>query len=304
MRSIVVENKYSGLRIDKFLREEFPRLSFASMQKALRQKDVKVNGVRIKQDYTVVLGDEVQIYVVDDILDGIEQKKSPDADMGFSIVYEDSNIIIVNKSQDMSVHADKGQSSGTLIDLVRNYLKPQEIFLCHRLDRNTSGLVVLAKNKPSLDLIVEKMESREIKKYYQCLVKGKMENQSAQLKAFLFKDKSKSMVYIGDKKTIGSMEITTNYNVIKYYPKNDISLLEVELVTGRTHQIRAHLAHIDHPVIGDGKYGSNSINRPLGAKYQELCAYKIIFDIENAGHLEYLKNKEFKITPAFGVKLF
>ena len=313
MKSILVDEQHTNMRIDKYLKEIFPRLPFGAMQKAFRKKDVKVNGIRIKQDYNVVSGDKLEVYIIDEILDGLNDKYDSNLNKGFTVVFEDANIIIINKEQGIPVHPDREQTSDTLIDLVRNYLNVKGDYapdnpasfppsLCHRLDRNTGGLVIIALNRESLDIIMEKMETREIKKCYQCLVKGRMERQNEQLKAYLQKDENKSMVFINDKKIAGSVEIITKYRVLDYRSDIDVSQLEIELVTGRTHQIRAHLAHIGHPVIGDGKYGTNAVNRPLGAKYQALWAYKIKFDLKDAGHLNYLAGREFKVEPEFNIK--
>ncbi len=309
MKTLIVDEKHSDKRIDRYITAVLPDLSFPLLQKTFRKKDVKVNGVRVKQDYMVAPGDKIELYIADSLLEETAQKNTGRQDKGFEAVYEDDNLLIVNKKQGIPVHPDRDQSSGTLIDNVRKYLKeknsPEAVtssfqpMLCHRLDRNTGGLVLIAKNQESLDILLEKIETREITKYYQCLVKGKPEKDSAVLKAFLFKDESKSQVYINSRRTPGALEIITKYTLISYHKKLDISKLEIELVTGRTHQIRAHLASIGHPVIGDGKYGSNAVNRPLGARYQALWAYKLEFDFTEAGKLNYLKGRSFEVKPQF-----
>ncbi|MCX8128647.1 MAG: RluA family pseudouridine synthase [Clostridia bacterium] len=307
MRSIVITEETSNKKIDKAIKELFPRMPASAMYKAFRKKDVKVNGVRVKDDYIVLLGDRLELYITDDILDG----KGFSLNSGFSIVYEDVNLLIVNKEQGIPVHPDKDQVSNTLIDLVQAYLKEKGEYsphksdsfppsLCHRLDRNTGGLLIIAKNEKSLKVMLDKIKSKEVKKYYQCLVSGRMQKQEEELKAYLTKDERKSRVFIDDKRTRDSLEIVTRYRVLSY--ENNISKLEIELVTGRTHQIRAHLAHIGHPIIGDGKYGTNAINRPLKAKFQALWAYKLKFSFcSDAGILNYLKGKTFEVKPTFKI---
>lgn len=162
---------------------------------------------------------------------------------------------------------------------------------CHRLDRNTTGLVLFAKNKEALDILFNKFKNHEIKKFYRALVYGIPKVKNARLEAFLFKDTKNSIVYISDTLKKGYQKIITSYKVLEEFP-NNTSLLDVEIETGKTHQIRAHLAHIGYPIVGDGKYGINSVNKKLGYKYQQLCSYKLQFCFSsNSGILSYLNNK-------------
>jgi 23S rRNA pseudouridine955/2504/2580 synthase len=311
MKTIIIAELQTGKKIDKIIKETFPQMPVSALFKAFRKKDIKVNGIRVKDDYIVAFGDKLEIFIVDEILDGTPLEQKNKQNKSFSVLYEDKNILIVNKDQGIPVHPDKEQATNTLIDQVQNYLQQKEEYnplkpssftpaLCHRLDRNTSGLVIIAKNNESLKILLSKIKNREIKKFYQCLVSGKMENNQAELKAFLYKQEKKSRVFVDDKKSKDAVEIITKYKVLSF--ENDISLLEVELVTGRTHQIRAHLAHIGHPIIGDGKYGTNTINRKFAAKRQALCAYKIVFDFYDAGMLNYLKGRTLEVIPEFKIK--
>jgi len=293
MRTVIAEEKHESKKIDKVIRDFFPNLSSGMLFKALRKKDIKVNGTRVKEDYLVSFEDKIEIYIIDDFLFGKN-------DEGYSVVFEDNNVLVVNKAQGIPVHPDNNQKEATLIDKLQTLYGP-DIALCHRLDRNTSGLVILAKNSATLDIMLDKIKNREIQKYYSCIVSGRMEKKQAELTDFLEKNENISKVFISDKKSRDSVQIVTRYRVIKTL--YDLSLLEVELITGKTHQIRAHLAYYGHPIIGDGKYGKNAENKRYNTKYQMLCASKLIFDFKSsAKHLDYLKNKTISIEPPFDLE--
>ena len=293
MRNVIALNRHNGKKIDRVIREFFPNVSSGMLYKALRKKDVKVNGNRVKEDYIVSTGDSIDIYIIDELLLGREED-------GFSIIYDDENLIIANKAAGLPVHPDRNQKEATLIDKLQNKFGP-EVALCHRLDRNTSGLIIAAKNQPSLDILLQKIKDKEIDKFYQCIVWGQMEKYQDELIAYLDKNEQISRVFVSDVKTSGSQKIITRYKVIDTF--QDTSLLEVELITGKTHQIRAHLAHAGHPIIGDGKYGTNLINKQYSAKCQLLCAYKLVFNFSTtAHHLNYLNNKSFEIKAPFDIR--
>ena len=310
MRSITVSSKYVNKKLEFVLRSEFPNMPASAMYKAFRKKDIRVNGVRVKEDYLVNPGYKIDIYISDSIIDGKPLKNDSGMNMGFTVVYEDNNILIVNKDQGIPVHPDNDQQYNTLIDNVKSYLelkgdyspKNKSSFapsLCHRLDRNTGGLVIIAKNEEALKTILDKIKYKEIKKYYQCLVQGHVEKKSETLKAFLQKDSRKSRVFVSDVKSKNSVEIITKYRVLSY--EANYTKLEIELVTGRTHQIRAHMAYIGHPIVGDGKYGTNQFNKSMGMKTQALWAYKLYFDFTGSSCLDYLKGKVFEVVPGFSM---
>ena len=222
------------------------------------------------------------------------------------MVYEDDNIILLNKRPGVLVHEDDEGRDNTLVMHLKAYLyqkgeydpESEQSFapaLCNRIDRNTGGIVIGAKNAEALRVMNEKIKNDEISKFYYCAVHGSMPKKADTLTGFLLKDSDKNQVKIFDKQVRGSKNIITKYKVVA--EKNSMSLLEVELVTGRTHQIRAHLSYIGHPLVGDGKYGINKDDRAKGYKYQALYAYRLRFDFDDdTGALGYLKGKEVKLA--------
>lgn len=277
MKSLIVTNNFNGKKLSSFVFYSFPNLAKNTFYKALRQKDIRINGKRINTDCTIYVDDKLSIYIADNLLF---------PSINLEIIYEDDNILIVNKPNNIEV---VGENS--LTSLINTKFSSNNIMPCHRLDRNTTGLVLFAKNKEALDILFNKFKNHEIKKFYRALVYGIPKVKNARLEAFLFKDTKNSIVYISDTFKKGYQKIITSYKVLEEFP-NNTSLLDVEIETGKTHQIRAHLAHIGYPIVGDGKYGINSVNKKLGYKYQQLCSYKLQFCFSsNSGILSYLNNK-------------
>ena len=279
MKKLIVPQKYDNKKLTKFILDTFPNLSSNMLYKALRQKDIKIDGKRTNKDCTIYEGNELQIFIADSIL-------YPNIDL--KIVFEDDNILIINKSANLEV---TGNNSLTTIVHSKYYDNNFLPMPCHRLDRNTNGLVLFAKNEESLNILFDKFKNHEIQKKYLALVYGIPKVKNARLEAYLFKDNKKSIVYISDDFKTGYSKIITSYTVIKEY-KNNSSLLEVQIETGKTHQIRAHLAHIGYPIIGDGKYGINSVNKEFGFKYQQLTSCELTFNFKtDSGILNYLNGK-------------
>lgn len=286
MKSLIVNEKFNSKKLNSFLMDNFSNLSINTLYKALRKKDIRINGKRVSKNVTIYAGDIVDVYISDELLLSTKTIDIP-------TVYEDDNILIVNKPTGIEI---TGENSLTSV-LQNKY--SSNISPCHRLDRNTTGLIVFSKNSEALDILLNKFKHHEIEKHYACLVYGTPNKETETLTAYLFKDAKKSMVYISNSPKKGYLKIITTYTILNQF-NNNTCILDVNLHTGRTHQIRAHLAHIGHPIIGDGKYGINEINKKFNAKNQKLCSYKLKFNfVSESGILDYLKGKEFKIDYNF-----
>lgn len=306
MKKIIIKENDSGQRIDKFLLKTFKNLPQSLMYKYIRKKRIKINDKRCDISTKLSNGDEISLYINDELLSpSIKQYDFLNAPSKINIVYEDDNILLLNKKPGLIVHQDDTYHFDSLISRVKHYLYDKGEYnpdkensfvpsLVNRIDRNTGGIVIAAKNAESLRILNQKMKDRELEKKYLCVVHGILKEKSAVLKDFLEKNESQNRVYILKNRTPNSKTIITKYKVLK--EKNNLSLLEVTLLTGRTHQIRAHMAYIGHPLMGDGKYGTNKINKNSGYKWQALYSYKLKFNFSKpSGILEYLNGKEFKV---------
>ena len=308
MKEFQIKKNDAGQRLDKFLTKAVKGLPISLMYKYIRTKKIKINRARTEQKYVLQEGDVVQLFIKDEFFDSPEKDNSALSSITpkLTVVYEDENIILCNKRPGVLVHEDDEGKDNTLIMHIKAYLyqkgeynpENEQSFtpaLCNRIDRNTGGIVIGAKNAEALRVMNEKIKNDEISKFYYCVVHGKMPQKADTLTGFLLKDSDKNQVKIFDKQVKGSKNIITKYKVIS--EKNDMSLLEIELVTGRTHQIRAHMSYIGHPLLGDGKYGINKEDRSKGYKYQALYAYRLRFDFsDDSGALGYLKGKEVKLS--------
>jgi 23S rRNA pseudouridine955/2504/2580 synthase len=326
-----VDPAFDGKSLVRVILGRYPSLSAARVFQALRRKDIRLNGKRQHADAPVHAGDEVTLYISGDLseTDNAAGTSSPGGKPGmsssyYSVVFQDPLILIVAKKPGIAVQPGESGKAGRLpepdlLSVIRLDFNEPAIELCHRLDRQTGGLLVLSRKPAGLAAVREMMMSGQIIKRYRCLVRGTPTAGEAvlshdglpmlEMAAWLEKDAGQSLVYVHDQKQPGDLPIITRYRILEVYKnagpdEEDVSLLEVELPTGRTHQIRAHFAHIGHPLLGDGKYGLNVYNRFLKGRRgsisrQQLVASQILFLPDIKGPLAYLAGRTFSIEPEF-----
>jgi 23S rRNA pseudouridine955/2504/2580 synthase len=307
MRTVVINRNDSDQRIDNFLRKTFPKLTRNLIYRYLRTKRIKVNDIKVLPSYRLQHNDQLTVYINNELLSKNESTKDfLLAPTKLNIVYEDENILIVNKPVGLVVHSDESKKADTLINRIQhylfkngkwNYLNENSFIpsLVHRLDRNTSGLIITAKNAPSLRILSEKIKTHEIDKYYLCRVYGIIDPKKGMLSDYLTRNLDKKIVKVTQKPiNSNSQQIITEYRTISH--DKNTSLIEIKLITGKTHQIRAHMAFINHPLVGEQKYTTPKYSKMNVKQHQQLMAYKIVFNFKkDAGILNYLNHKIFEI---------
>ena len=306
MKEFTIGANDAGQRLDRFLSKAVPLLPASLAQKYIRIKRIKLNGGRAERDTRLQSGDTLQLYINDEFFEAPREDNAylTVATPKLNIVYEDDNILLADKRPGMAVHPHDGAEYGrTLIDHIQAYLyqkrqwspRGENAFapaLCNRIDRNTGGIVIAAKNAEALRILNQKIKDRELEKRYLAIVEGTPKPASGSLKGYLFKDAKKNRVFVTDKPQPGAKTCQTNY--VTLASKRGLSLVECDLITGRTHQIRAQFAHAGHPLLGDGKYGK--LNKNIDRNYQALYSYKLTFRFTtDSGCLEYLNGKSFQV---------
>ncbi len=313
MKEFTIGPNDAGQRLDRFLAKAVPLLPASLAQKYIRLKRIKCNGKRIERDTRLQDGDILQLYINDEFFDKPREENAylTVATPKLKIVYEDDQILLVDKRPGLAVHPHDGAEYGrTLIDHIQSYLyqkrewRPREEnaftpALCNRIDRNTGGIVIAAKTAEALRVMNQKIKDRELDKRYLAIVEGTPKQKEGSLKGYLFKDAKKNRVFVTDTPQTGAKSCQTNYRILA--SRQGLSLVECELVTGRTHQIRAQFAHAGHPLLGDGKYGK--LDKRFDRSYQALYSYQLTFAFTtDAGALEGLNGKCFRVQNVEFVK--
>ena len=313
MKEFTISANDAGQRLDRFLAKAVPLLPASLAQKYIRIKRIKLDGKRVERDTRLNTGDVLQLYINDEFFDHPREDNAylTVANPKLTIVYEDEHILLVDKRPGLAVHPHDGAEYGrTLIDHIQSYLyqkkewRPREEnafrpALCNRIDRNTGGIVIAAKTAEALRVLNQKIKDRELDKRYLAIIEGSLKPKDGSLKGYLFKDAKKNRVFVTDTPQTGSKSCQTNYKTVA--SKGGLTLVECELITGRTHQIRAQFAHAGHPLLGDGKYGK--LDKRFDRNYQALYSYKLSFTFTtDAGGLEHLNGKSFRVAEVDFVK--
>lgn len=307
MKEFTIGKNDAGQRLDRWLAKTLPLLPAPLAQKYIRLKRVKVNGKGSQRDVRLQLGDILQLYINDEFF---EQPREENAFLSvfkphLDIVYEDENLMLLNKRPGLLCHADEHEKVSTLITHIQAYLYQKKEWnprdehsftpaLCNRIDRNTGGIVMAAKNAETLRILNQKIRDREIAKFYLAIVHGRMKPSQGKLEGFLLKDEDRAQVKVFSRPVPGGKSAATLYKTLR--TEGGLSLVECELLTGRTHQIRAQFAAAGHPLLGDGKYGRERDNKKYGRSFQALYSYKLAFTFPtDAGLLEYLRGRVFTV---------
>jgi 23S rRNA pseudouridine955/2504/2580 synthase len=313
MKEFTIGKNDAGQRLDRFLAKAVPLLPASLAQKYIRIKRIKWNGGRAERDTRLQEGDLLQLYINDEFFEKPREDNAylTVASPKLNIVYEDAHILLVDKRPGIAVHPHDGAEYGrTLIDHILSYLYQKKEWtprgenaftpaLCNRIDRNTGGIVIAAKTAEALRVMNQKIKDRELDKRYLAIVEGCPKPETGSLKGYLFKDEKKNRVFVSDSPKPGAKTCQTNYKVLA--KRKELSLVECELITGRTHQIRAQFAHAGHPLLGDGKYGK--LDKRFDRNYQALYSYKLTFCFTtDAGELAYLNGKSFRVEEVDFVK--
>ena len=304
MKSYLINQNDAGQRVSKFVEKTVPALPPSLLYKYFRLKRIKLNKKRCQPQDRLQEGDLVELYINDEFFGEGRQDlaflKVPDK---LTIIYEDENILLVDKKPGLVVHEDDDNTPDTLINRILHYLynkgeynpQAEQSFvpaLCNRIDRNTGGIVIAAKNAEALRVLNEKIRERELSKFYLCICLGRPEPPKGRIECFLRKDSKTNTVRVYHHPVPDGRSAVTLYETLE--TRDRLSLVEVELLTGRTHQIRASFADMGHPLLGDGKYGVGSVNRRYGETQQALYSYRLRFDFPtDAGILNYLRGREF-----------
>ena len=316
MKEFTIGKNDAGQRLDRWLAKTLPLLPAPLAQKYIRLKRVKVNGKGSQRDVWLQLGDILQLYINDEFF---EQPREENAFLSvfkphLDIVYEDENLMLLNKRPGLLCHADEHEKVNTLITHIQAYLYQKKEWnprdehsftpaLCNRIDRNTGGIVIAAKTAEALRILNDKIKDREMEKRYLCIVHGRPKPPEGLIENFLRRDEKRKQVTLHKTRVPGAKTARTRYRTLASHGK--LSLVECELLTGRTHQIRAHMASIGCPLLGDGKYGTNELNRPYGETGQALYAYSLTFRFaQDAGALQYLNGKTFMVKDIPFVKKY
>ena len=313
MKELTIGRNDAGQRLDRFLAKAVPLMPASLAQKYIRIKRIKLNGKRAERDSRLNEGDVLQLYINDEFFDKPSQDNAylTVATPKLSIVYEDEHVLLVDKRPGIAVHPHDGAEYGrTLIDHILSYLYQKKDWLpraenaftpalCNRIDRNTGGIVIAAKTAEALRVLNQKIKDREMDKRYFAIVEGTPKPREGSLKGYLFKDAKKNRVFVTDTPQPGAKTCQTNYKVLA--SGNGLSLVECQLITGRTHQIRAQFAHAGHPLLGDGKYGK--LDKRFDRNIQALYSYKLTFTFTtDAEGLAYLNGRTFQVEAVDFVK--